>query len=72
MRLLILLALFALAQNDGCKKASDCKGEPQPNCECVEVYDPVCGCDGKTYTNACKASCEGVKSWTKGECSTSN
>jgi hypothetical protein len=31
-------------------------------------YKPVCGCDGKTYSNAFVAKCAGVKSWTEGEC----
>ena len=35
---------------------------------CIEIYEPVCGCNDVTYDNACYAEVSGITSWTQGEC----
>jgi hypothetical protein len=36
---------------------------------CTDGHIPVCGCDGRTYDNACRASAAGVNVQAAGECS---
>jgi len=38
--------------------------------DCADIWEPVCGCDGSTYSNVCYAMYYGgVTSWADGECS---
>ena len=56
-----------------CKvKDGDC-GSAQGTCttkpmECAEIFQPVCGCGGKTFGNACEAATAGENIAATGEC----
>ncbi len=40
-----------------CEDLGICAIRPEA---CLALYDPVCGCDGQTYPNACEAASAGV------------
>ena len=59
------LPLFSCIDKD----AANCMDVEQARAIlCPEIYDPVCGCNSKTYVNDCHAKNDGVLLWTVGAC----
>lgn len=63
----ILMSLFMLSMVISCNH-EDCLDDDNDDCMCIEIYQPVCGSDGKTYSNTCVAECEGITEYTEGAC----
>ena len=83
MNKILLISLVALLTIIffSCEKNNNCVPTPSvqigvcidPNLVndsivCLTVYDPVCGCDGVTYSNSCYADGSGVILYVSGEC----
>ena len=56
---------FQYCATEGCEGPGKCEAMPEM---CAMLFDPVCGCDGKTYSNSCVAAQSGMSVDTDGPC----
>lgn len=72
----VVFTILLILQIGSCSEKSTYEPEPlciddsliDPNTACLQIYDPVCGCDGNTYSNDCLATISGVLNFKKGVC----
>ena len=57
-----------LSENVALRAALDSLRFPVASCVCSRDYDPVCGSDGRTYINTCRAECQNAKVECKEKC----
>ncbi len=66
----VLLLAFLFISCDDEDSSTPCQlSEKDEGMVCIEIYQPVCGCNIQTYSNSCYAERDGVTSWSEGECS---
>jgi hypothetical protein len=70
-KLNLSIPLTILLAAASCKPpANSCIDPSKVNADkmCTLQFEPVCGCDNKTYSNACYAEKAGVTAFSKGAC----
>ena len=66
---LLLVSLSSCFKGDGNSNSNKCKeNENIKEIACTKDYNPICGCNNKTYSNQCLASAWGIETYTIGEC----
>ncbi|CAN5879971.1 hypothetical protein BH24BAC1_BH24BAC1_41520 [soil metagenome] len=70
LNFLLGMGILSWATGSCTRPATTCidPAKVNPDAMCAMVFEPVCGCDGKTYSNACVATNAGLASFSPGAC----
>ena len=68
LMVIIVLATIFACEKESLVVDSDCVEKINPNVVCTTQYEPVCGCNNKTYGNSCMAGAAGIRVLYSGEC----
>ncbi|KAG6019469.1 hypothetical protein E4U41_003218 [Claviceps citrina] len=66
-RVALLVAAAAVQLGSAAPATSIETAASTPTCMCIDLYSPVCA-NGKTFSNACVARCNGLSNMTTGKC----